>query len=167
MGIRYVLVAGAEYDEVMYRPGGTVYRWMQEISSEMFFHLEREVPVNTRQNKTSGEPPVGHMRAMLFSDVDQIGPHELSLQAGSRAHYTRYVVEGTSTIYARSGRDSSGRFTEIGDESGGGMYLPANPGFGPGKWRRQVRGQTANNFIGRAYDATARAHPALRGVSME
>jgi hypothetical protein len=163
-----VLVAGEEHDEVMYAPGGIVNRWVHEVAAEMFFWMEREVPVNKRVNKTAGEPPVGHMRASLFSDVDQIGPHELTIQAGSRAHYTQFVVGGTGTIY-KAPRDAGGRFVPLGegDEVFGGMYLPANPGYGGARWRSQVRGQTANNFIGRAYDATARAHPALRGVSME
>jgi hypothetical protein len=163
-----VLVSAVEYDERMYAPGGIVNRWVHEVASEMFFHMEREVPFNKRVNKTAGQPPVGHLRDMLFSDVDQVGPRELTIQAGSRAHYAQYVVKGTSTIY-KAARDEGGRFAPLGegDEWFGGMYLPANPGYGGARWRSQVRGQAANNFIGRAYDATARAHPALRGISME
>lgn len=160
-----VLVAGEEHDEVMYMPGGIVHNWVHGVASEMYFHMEREVPVNKRVNKTAGEPPVGTLRAELFSDVDRLGPREFQISAGSHAHYTQYVVGGTSTIFAPA-RDAGGRFIPIGEE-GGGMYLPANPGYGPARWRQQVRGQRANNFIGRAYDATARVHPALRGVSME
>jgi hypothetical protein len=163
-----VLVAGEEHDEVMYAPGGIVNRWVHEVASEMFFHMEREVPINKRVNKTAGEPPVGTLRDMLFSDVTQIGPRELTIQAGSRAHYAKYVVEGTGRIY-KAARNELGHFMPLGegDEVFGGMYLPANPGYGGARWRASVRGQAANNFIGRAYDATARAHPALRGVSME
>jgi hypothetical protein len=162
------LVVGEEHDEVMYAPGGIVNRWVHEVASEMFFWMEREVPINKRVNKTAGEPPVGTLRDMIFSDVDQIGPRELTIQAGSRAHYTRYVVQGTSTI-RKAARDEGGRFMSLGEGEDvfGGMYLPANPGYGRARWRAQVRGQSANNFIGRAYDNTARAHPALRGISME
>lgn len=163
--MRFQLVLGEEHDERMYLPGGLVRRWADEIASTMFFHLEREVPINKRVNKTAGEPPVGFMRDMLYSDVDQIGPHELQLEAGSRAPYTVFVVKGTDGIF-KPGRTAGGQFASLGEE-GGGMYLPANPGYGPARWRARVRGQDANNFIGRAYDATARTHPALRGTSME
>lgn len=159
MSFSYQFVAGVEYDEVLYAPGGIVNRWVYEVNTTMFFNLEREVPVNQRVNKTAGEPPVGTMRAELFSDVSRLGTREFMIEAGSNAPYTRYVVEGTGPITA-SPRNELGQFVTIGEE-GGGMYLPANPGFGPGRWRARVRGQAANNFIGRAYDATARAHPAL------
>jgi hypothetical protein len=47
------------------------------------------------------------------------------------------------------------------------MYLPANPiPNGSAKVRQHVRGQSANNFLGRAFDATARTHSSLRGRSM-
>lgn len=168
MSLRFNLVVAEEHDEVMYLPGGIVNRWVHTVASEMYFWMEREVPVNKRVNKTSGQPPVGTLRAMLFSDVDQFGPHELQITAGSRAPYTRYVVEGTGTIYSRSARGEGGRFVSLGEGGeGGGMYLPANPGYGGARWRQHVRGQAANNFIGRAYDMTARVHPSLRGVSME
>lgn len=165
MSITYRLIAGEEHDEVMYLPGGIVSNWVHTVASEMYFNMEREVPMNKRVNKTYGEPPVGTLRDLIFADVDQFGPHELQITAGSRAPYTQYVVGGTSTIY-HAARDSGGRFTELGEETGG-MYLPANPGYGPPRWRAQVRGQAANNFIGRAFDATARIHPALKGISME
>lgn len=166
--MRLVLVAAEEHDEVMYQPGGIVHRWVAGVASEMYFHMEREVPVNKRVNKTAGEPPVGHLREMLFADMNRVGPRELTITAGSRAHYTQYVVGGTGPIFAPA-RNEAGQFMSLGegDEWFGGMYLPANPGYGGARWRQRVRGQAANNFIGRAYDATARAHPALRGVSME
>lgn len=174
MSVRLVLVAAEEHDEVLYAPGGMISNWVHEVASEMFFHLEREVPFNKRQNKSSGEPPVGTMLAELFSDVDRLGTREFQITAGSRAPYTRYVVGGTPTIYARSaripkGEEGGGQFAPLSDDEfgGRGMYLPANPGYGFARWRQRVRGQTANNFIGRAYDSTARVHPALRGVSME
>jgi hypothetical protein len=168
VSLTFRLVVGEEHDEVMYAPGGIVDRWVRGVASEMYFWMEREVPVNKRSNKSGSEPPVGTLRALIFSDVDRIGPHEMTIQAGSRAHYTRYVVEGTSTIYAKSNRSAGGQFMSLGDDGeGGGMYLPANPGYGRARWRQRVRGQSANNFIGRAYDQTARVHPALKGVSME
>jgi hypothetical protein len=157
----YQFVAGVEYDEVLYAPGGIVHRWVHEVNSTMFFNLEREVPLNSRVNKTFGEPPVGTMRAELFSDVTRIGTKEFTIEAGSNAPYTKFVVEGTGPIF-KAPRNEAGQFVSLGEDGeGGGMYLPANPGFGPGRWRQRVRGQAANNFIGRAYDATARAHPAL------
>lgn len=162
------LVVAEEHDEVMYAPGGIVDRWVRGVASEMYFWMEREVPINKRPNKSGSEPPVGTLRAMLFADVDRLGVRELQITAGSRAHYATYVTKGTGTIYARSNRNESGQFQSLGDDGeGGGMYLPANPGYGRARWRQRVRGQSANNFIGRAYDQTARAHPALRGVSME
>lgn len=173
MRVVYRYAGGVEYDEVLYMPGGVVNRWVHEVSSTMYFNLEREVPVNKRVNKTAGEPPVGTMRALLFSDVDRVGVREFTIEAGSHAHYTKYVVEGTSTIYAKSaripaGEPGGGQFVSLDDEEfgGRGMYLPANPGYGPARWRQRVRGQAANNFIGRAYDTTARMHPALPGLAI-
>jgi hypothetical protein len=165
-------VGGVEYDEVMYAPGGIVHRWVHEVSSTMYFNLEHEVPFNKRPNKTYGQPPPGTMRALLFSDVDRVGPKEFVIDAGSNAHYTRYVVQGVpGRIYARSGRipagePGGGQFIEIGEDYQSGMYLPANPGYGPGRRHQSVRGQSANNFIGRAYDTTARMHPALPGMAI-
>jgi len=117
--------------------------------------------VNKRPNKSSGEPPPGHLVASLSSDVTQAGK-VFSITENSRAHYTRWVVEGTGTIFARG---EKGQFAAAGE--GRGMYLPANPGYGRARWRQRVRGQSANNFLGRAYDLTARTHPALKGISME
>lgn len=161
------LVATEEHDEVLYAPGGMVYNWVYGVASEMYFYMQREAPLNKRVNKTAGEPPVGTLLAETFSDVERLGPKDFQIRAGSRAHYTRYVVEGTPTIWAKSGRNALGEFVSIGEDEQTGMYLPANPGYGPGRRHQRVSGQAANNFIGRAYDATARFHPALRGVSME
>jgi hypothetical protein len=119
--------------------------------------------MNKRPNKTSNSPPPGHLISMLNSDVTQVGK-VFDIVERSRASYSRYVIEGTGTIYARS-PDRKG-FATAG-EGGGAMYLPANPGYGRGRWRQRVRGQSANNFLGRAYDLTARTHPALKGISME
>lgn len=161
-----VLVAGEEHDERMYLPGGIVDRWVHGVASELFFYMRKEVPVNKRVNKTAGEPEVGTLSNLIYADVDRFGPRQLAIDAGSRAYYAGYVVGGTSTIY-NSARNERGQFAVLGEGVRGGMYLPANPGYGPPAWRAQVRGQKANNFIGRAYDATARLHPALKGVSME
>lgn len=155
------LVAVEVHDEVLFLPGGMISRWVYGVKSDLTFWLDREAPVNKRPNKTSGEPPPGHLHAMLYTDVDQRGK-VFTIEAGSRAHYTKYVIHGTNTIYARG---PGGQFRSAAD--GGGMYLPANPGYGRGRWRQRVRGQEANNFLGRAYDMTARTHPALKGISME
>lgn len=149
------------HDEVLFIPGGEISRWVYGVASELHFYTLAEAPLNKRPNKTSGEPPPGHLISMLDSDVTQAGK-VFSINESSRAHYTRYVIEGTGTIIAR---DAGGRFASPGE--GRGMYLPANPGYGRGRWRQRVRGQRANNFLGRAYDLTARKHPALKGVSME
>lgn len=159
--MRLELRAVEIHDEVLFLPGGEIARWVYGVASELHFYTEREAPLNKRPNKTSGEPPPGHLISMLESDVTQVGK-VFSITENSRAHYTRYVIHGTGTIFARG---EGGRFASA--EEGGGMYLPANPGYGRGRWRQRVRGQRANNFLGRGYDATARKHPALKGISME
>jgi len=155
------LIATEVHDEILFVPGGEISRWVYGVASELHFYTLNEAPLNKRPNKTSNSPPPGHLISMLDNDVTQIGK-VFTIVEHSRAHYSRYVIEGTGTIYARG---EGGRFAAAGE--GGGMYLPANPGYGRGRWRQRVRGQSANNFLGRAYDLTARTHPALKGISME
>jgi hypothetical protein len=150
------------HDQILFAPGGDVHTWVYGIASEMYFNVEREAPLNKRPNKTAGEPPVGSLLAGLRVDVGRITPKTFTIDTASTVHYTKYVIKGTNRIFARG---EGGRFAAA--DEGGGMYLPANPGYGRGRWRQSVRGQAANNFLGRAYDATARRHPALRGTSME
>jgi hypothetical protein len=152
--MRLELVATEIHDEVLFLPGHTVSRWVHEVASELHFYTIQQAPMNKRPNKTSGEPPPGHLISSLQSEVIQVG-RTFSITENSRAHYTRYVIEGTGTIYARG---PGGQFGAA--EEGSGMYLPANPGYGRGRWRQRVRGQKANNL-------TARKHPALKGISME
>lgn len=150
------------HDEILFVPGGMISRWVYGVASELHFFTEREAPMNKRPNKSAGEPPPGHLIASLESDVTQVGK-VFSITENSRAYYTQYVIHGTGpVIYARG---EGGRFASAGE--GGGMYLPRNPGYGRARWRQRVRGQTANNFLGRGYDQTARVHPSLRGISME
>lgn len=158
--MRLVLDNLVVHDQALFMPGGDVHNWVHEVASELFFYAQREAPINKRPNKTAGHLPVGSLHAGLRSDVDRIGLKVFTIDLYSTAYYSKWVIKGTNTIYRRGARGYFGAAQE-----GRGMYLPTNPGFGPGRWRQRVRGQRANNFLGRAYDDTALRHPALKGMS--
>lgn len=157
--MRYAITGIVVDDLKLFAPYGTIGRWAATVNSEMFFHAQRNAPINKRPNKTSGQPPVGSLLASIRGDLDRVGPRQFQMHTSVNVPYAMYVIMGTSAIYARG---SGGRFST----AEGGMYLPANPGFGRARWRQRVRGQKANNFLEKAFAATARAHPSIKGYSM-
>ena len=146
-------------DLKLFGPTGDFGRWMQRIEFEALEEGARQAPTgftSGRINKT-GPWPVGSLQASVMCDFDRIGPRLFELVLSANTDYAAYVHEGTSTIYART---EGGQFASAGQH--GGMYLPANPGWGPARWRQRVRGQRANPFLTRAMANVGRAHSAIK-----
>lgn len=147
-------------DEVLFLPGGDVYDWAHRVAFQLELNTTREAPYggdSGRINKT-GPYPVGSLKASIVGDVDRIGPRAFDITVTAFVPYAVYVARGTHTIFARD--RGTGQFTS----ADRGMFIPANPGWGPSRWRQHVRGQAANNFFERGYERTALTHPALRGA---
>lgn len=172
--IRAELVGIVVTDTKLFGRTGAVGAWAQRVETAFTLHAIEEAPIGTdtgRVNKSranAGEP-VGSLKAGISGSVDRVGPRQLQTTVSSAASYSLYVIKGTGPIYSKSaripaGEPGAGQFAELGE--GRGMYIPANPGYGRSKIRQHVRGQAANNFLARAFDATARTHRSLKGHSM-
>lgn len=145
------------HDQALFLPGGDINVWLNTVKQQVEFGITRECPIGHRPNKTDGTGP-GHLASTIFADLTRVGLRQATIVAGADADYTIYVVKGTSRIYSRN---ELGQFTEAGFGRGG-MFLPANPGYGGDKFRQSVAGQKANNFIVRGWNDAARRHSALR-----
>lgn len=165
--MRYELTGLVVTDSKMFNRTGTVGRWAETVNVRFTANAKAEAPHGAdtgRINKT-GSYPVGSLRDSITGDVDRIGPRQLQTTISVGVPYALAVLKGTGPwIFAKSARDEGGRFVSL--EEGVGMYIPANPGWGKSLMRQRVRGQSANNFLERAFAATARRHSSLRGYSM-
>lgn len=166
--MRYMISKVVVTDSVLYGRTGDVRKWADEIEVTYRGIATKEAPHGAdtgRINKT-GYYPVGAMRASIVGEVNRIGPRHLQTTISVEVPYALAVLRGTNTIYART---AGGRFrggAPTGERSGRGMYIPANPGYGGRRWAQKVSGQASNNFLERAFEATARRHSSLRGYSM-
>src|SRR5690349_10548897 len=141
-----------DYSERLYFEGHLVERWASGISRELEEAIRFEAPLNRRPNKNRTAPPRGTLKAGISVDEPrQVGPRSLEFDVRSSASYTQYVVNGTGMIIVRG---EGGRFGR------GKMLLPAQPGL-PRRKVSRVRGQEANDFFFRGYDAVAVRHSAL------
>lgn len=170
MSLNAEIVGIVVTDTKLFNRTGEVGRWAARVEVAFTAHAVEEAPIGSdtgRVNKSSANAgePVGSLKAGISGSVNRVGPRQLETIVASSASYSLYVIKGTGTIRSKSARDTiSGQFAPLGP--GSGMYIPANPGWGKAKIRQRVRGQSANNFLGRAFDATARTHSSLRGHSM-
>lgn len=168
------IVAVVVTDTKLFNRTGAVGVWSEKIKVAFEAHAVEEAPTGAdtgRINKSRANAawPVGSLKANISGDVDRVGPRQIVTTISSRAPYSLYVIKGTGPIFSKSaripaGEPGAGQFAELGE--GRGMYIPGNPGWGGSKIRQHVRGQKANNFLARAFDATARTHSSLRGHSM-
>jgi hypothetical protein len=145
-------------DTVLFNRTGDIRRWADRVNLAFVANAIEEAPHGAdtgRINKTSGMPP-GQLKLGIHGSVNRVGPRQLETIVNSEAPYSLFVLKGTNTIIARG---EGGRFASVEE----GMYIPANPGWGRSKMRQRVRGQKANPFFERAFDATARTHSSLRG----
>lgn len=173
-----VLTKTVIFDEVMYKPGGLVHKWMGLVTTKFEMHAKHYAPVRT-----------GNLRAGISSGVTQIGPEQVVGTIESTAEYSLYVLRGTTgpimrTKAFRAGGDKSKAYVKVWmgrTKAGGwsrrsrvdrqqrsirrkGWFLRLEPwGEFPVVFAFSVAGQDANNFLLRAWRATARNHKAIRG----
>jgi hypothetical protein len=146
-------------DTKLFGPTGDVRRWADKVAVKFTVNAKAEAPTGAatgRVNKT-GPFPVGSLKRNIYFEVTRVGPRQLVTTISVQVPYAMYVLKGTGTIYAK--RNERGHFPT----AEGGLYIPANPGWGKSLMRQRVRGQKANPFLDRAYARTARSHPSLRG----
>lgn len=175
------LVAVVVFDELLFKPGGQVHRWMTLLCTHFQAHAIAEAP------KRSGE-----LKAGIASHAEPFGVKQMRGTIESNAPHSLYVLKGTTgPIVSRKMRDNpegayvtlwgsidpktkkftrrrikgvqrkpyqvrqQGYWLAVGKER---LYPPITP-------RGSVAGQDANNFLFRAWRLTARTHPSIRGIS--
>jgi len=156
----YEVTGSVVHDEGLFLPTGPFGRYVESVRAELQSVAFFEAPVNRRTNKTAGEPPVGSLKESVRCEIQNITLRKYDLTLSANTHYAAYVVKGTGTIIART---EGGRFASA-DAEGGGMHLPANLGY-KARWRQRVRGQQANPFLQRAFNAVGRNHSSLPHIS--
>lgn len=162
-------------DSKLFNRTGDVGRWAARVEASFTAHAEAEAPTgfgSGRVNKSRANAayPVGSLKASIHGEVERVGVRHLQTTVSVNVPYAMYVIKGTGPIFSKSaripaGEPGAGQFAPIGFGEAG-MYIPANPGWGKSKIRQHVRGQRANDFLGRAFAATARSHSSLRGFTM-
>lgn len=141
----YVLVV---YDSILFERGHMVARWAFGVEATFTRNAIAHAPVNKRQNKSPGEPPVGSLKASITGEADKVAPKHWQILVEVGVHYAQYVIEGTDFIYPNSAPW---------------LKLPRNAGRGGRTRFNVVPGQKANNFLLQAARETAHTHPSLRG----
>lgn len=185
-----ITVAGPFVVEIshgkLFNPTGTVTRWANKVALVAEGHAVKEAPHSTanpgpnsrgpRPFKSRANPePAGYLVSTIYSEVNRVGYDQLTISVGATARYTQWVVQGTAGASSRiyqsrvpaGGRGPQGQRPGTFSYKEGGMYLPPNFGYKAGVPIANVSGQTANNFLARAFDKTARTHRSLRGFSVE
>lgn len=170
------------FDQRLYSKGHLVDRWFTLLVTRFGEHARDSAPVRT-----------GVLRAGINTDVDRIGPRTLNGTIESTAPYSLFVLRGTTgpimsnKAWAAGGDIEAAYRTLWGVWPRGGKFSRTGPG--PRKQHRvpikgywmpvpkfkgstaisyqfSVSGQEANNFLLKAWAATARQHSVLRGVSI-
>jgi hypothetical protein len=163
-------------DTKLFNRTGDVGRWAEKVNLAFVRHALAEAPVSSGEGQrrwparaqTSIYP--GALRDSIEGEVVRVGPRQLQTTVSVNVFYALYVIKGTGTIFSKTaripaGEPGAGQFQELEGGQQGGMRLPSQPWIGA-ITRQRVRGQSPNNFLGRAFDATARTHSSLRGYSM-
>lgn len=178
------------FDEVLFKPGGQVHRWMSLICEHFETHAKHEAPARS-----------GELRAGIVSHAEPVGARQMRGTIASEAPYSLYVLRGTGhpmkgrggRIYARrvwaAGGDESAAYTELWGyldpvthqfsrkkipgvarkkhvvrKKGFFMAFGADE-YGPKVITPAVSGQEPNNFLFAAWRLTARTHPSIRGLA--
>lgn len=183
------------FDELLFKPGGQVHRWMNLLCEHFEQHAKASAPMRSgelREGISSHAEPFGikQMRGTIASEA----PHSLYVLRG-----TGYPVKGRAgAIYARrvwaKGGDPEVAYTMIwaykDPETGKlsrrkirGVRRQRHPvgkkghfmafGIGTGSHDQSppqvitpvVSGQEPNNFLFTAWRLTARTHPSIRGLA--
>jgi hypothetical protein len=170
--IRLSLEAIVVTDSKLFRPSGTIGRWAASVERQYTLQAIKKAPSSLEsgrphKTKRNSAYPSGSMRRNIEGRVVMVGPRHYQTTISVNVPYALMVIRGTRTpIIATSARQPAGSPGGIGGQfKSGKMYLPGQPSWGR-RWKQQVSGQTANNFLGEAFDATARRHSSLRGYQM-
>lgn len=167
--MRYEIEGIVITDTKLFNRTGNVGRWAERVESTFTRNAILKAPSSLesgRPNKSRANAayPSGSMKLNIYGEVRRVGPRQLETVVYVAVPYAMYVIKGTPPlIFSKSARSATGRF--IGLEPGTGMYLPGQPAWAARR-RQRVRGQRANNFLGDAFDTTARTHSSLRGYQM-
>lgn len=152
--VRYVGPVVVElHDEVLFAPGGQVYRWNYRVSRALVRHGKARAPLNKRAVKNRTQPPRGTLRRSVKADTTRIASKVVGIDFAATADYAAYVIRGVPGYIYRRG--AGGQFS-------GTFSLPPNFGI-PRKRVNKVRGQSGNNFLADAVRDTGAEHPALAG----
>lgn len=136
------------FDQTMYHGNGVVHRWMETITHKFEAEAIRAAPIRS-----------GRLKAGIHATVRTVGEREIEGLIESRSTHTMFVLRGTGSSLGKGKR---------------GLILPTNgpllrirAGYGHGKWvGPYVHGQQPNNFLVKAWRATARNHTSIRGVTV-
>jgi len=176
------------FDEVLYKPGGQVHRWMTLLTDHFEHHAKDAAPERS-----------GELRAGITSTAVPFGTRQMRGTIASNAPHSLFVLRGTGTpVRGRGGSIYNTRRFREGPGSGyvelWGYVDPITkkfsrtkiPGvrrerhtvrkkgywlafgedeYGPKVITEEVSGQEPNNFLFKAWRATARTHPSIRGLS--
>jgi hypothetical protein len=147
-----ILVRTVVFDESLYRGNGDVHRWVRGVTKEFGANAVVAAPKRT-----------GRLAKQIKTFNRRVGPRQVEGAIRSTAPYTMYVLRGTTGPimsdkgWAKRAKFPSGKSPKTGKYVTGWMRLR-----GPGplyKWK--VSGQSANNFLLKAWKTTARRHRAL------
>lgn len=137
------------YDQVLYQPGKMVWVWVRKVTLRFSREAKRAAPKRT-----------GALARGIRATTPRSGYKTVRGTIRSDAGHTTFVIHGTGPVIRGGGPR--------------GMRVPRSRGVLHGNelpdglvtYRRQVRGQQANNFFFVAWARTGRAHPAVRGVAL-
>jgi hypothetical protein len=163
------------FDERLYHGNGDVIKWCRLITLKFSAHAKAYAPKRS-----------GTLARSVRASIRNPGPKRVMGTIGVGAPYATFVLSGThgpimaNRAWARSRRGLSWRNTDPRDTSakfGGalpGTLMPVGqsqldsgvtPFGGRVRLRSVVEGQRANNFLERAWRATARNHRTIRGIA--
>lgn len=160
------------YDSVLFYPGRDVHRWALRTQRRVEGNAKRFAPVRS-----------GELRNGISGETFKYGPKHWQVHVHSDAPHTLYVIKGTKGPImsrrmwgfrqrtglsvprggARSGNPTNPRGYNMNFLREQGYLLKVRPGKGfPMRYALTVEGQSANNFLAAAMDASARTNRSLR-----
>ena len=169
------------YDGSLYQRGGLVFSWMQKVVNEFEGNAKRFAPVRS-----------GRLREGIFGSAEHIGPRLNEGSIESTAPHSLYVLLGTTgpimtdAMWAAGGDPNDAFEERTIYNSGGGWSFTASPGAKaaqiltgkrgffmplppwpphPFSFQVVVSGQSANNFLLKAWVATSLRHRSISGIA--
>jgi hypothetical protein len=175
------------FDEVLFKPGGQVHRWMTLLTTHFEEHAVSAAPMRS-----------GDLRAGIHSEAIPYGVKQMRGTIASLSEHSLFVLRGTGfPVRGRAGSifsrkrfaNPEGAYVELWGYMDPetrqfsrqkirgvrrerhlvrqkGYFMAFGPDeYGPRVITEEVRGQEPNNFLFAAWRATARTHPSLRGLA--